>query len=150
MKIVARGHIAAGALCIRWRMSTAGKSEYARVLGPYHSPNRVHTKINTNKKLSYRQGTARCVVSDCQLKSCQLPHNSTETTYTTSLEQIEDMKLKGYSRAMCNKHVHSTMTRLSRFHCPVGVINKPTTDNLWRFFLNYHTHFTLFIQDYRH
>jgi len=26
-------------------LSTAGKSEYARVLGPYHSPNRVHTKM---------------------------------------------------------------------------------------------------------
>ena len=55
--------IAAAALWIRLRMSTAGKSEYARVLGPYHSPNRVHTKINTNKKLSYRRGTARCVLS---------------------------------------------------------------------------------------
>jgi len=29
---------------------------------------------------------------------------------------------------MCNKHVHSTMTRSSRFHCPIGVMNKPTTD----------------------
>ena len=63
MKIVARGHIAAVALWIRLRMSTAGKSEYARVLGPYHFPNRVHTKINTNKKLRYCRGTARCVVS---------------------------------------------------------------------------------------
>jgi len=26
---------------------------------------------------------------------------------------------------MCDKHVHSTMTR------PIGVINKPTTDELW-------------------
>ena len=33
--------------------------------------------------------------------------------------------------AMCNKRVHSTMTRSSRFHCPIGVINKPTTDELW-------------------
>ena len=29
---------------------------------------------------------------------------------------------------MCSKHVHSTVTRASRFHClTVGVINKPTT-----------------------
>ena len=35
------------------------------------------------KKLSYRRGTARCVV---QLKSCQLPRNSAETTCTTSPE----------------------------------------------------------------
>ena len=31
---------------------------------------------------------------------------------------------------MCNKHVHSTVTRLSRFHCLIGVINKPTTVQL--------------------
>jgi len=31
---------------------------------------------------------------------------------------------------MCNKHVHSTMTQSSRFHCPIGVINKPTTVEL--------------------
>jgi len=41
------------------------------------------------------------------------------------------MKLEGYSGAMCNKNVHSTMTRSSRFQCPIGVINKPTTDELW-------------------
>jgi len=44
--------------------------------------------------------------ASCQLKSCQLPRNSTETTCTTSLEQIEVMKLEGYSGPMCNKHVH--------------------------------------------
>ena len=69
--------------------------------------------------------------ASCQLKSCQLPRNSAETTCTTSPEQIEVMKLESYSGAMCNKHVHSTMTRFSRFHCPIGVINKPTTDELW-------------------
>ena len=47
---------------------------------------------------------------------------------------------------MCNKPVHSTMTRSSRFHCLIGVINKPTTsscvyhlytdDLLWRNFLS--------------
>ena len=84
--------------------------------------------IKTHKKLSYRRGTARCVVS---VEICQLPRNSTETTCTTSPEQIEVMKLKRYCKAMCNKHVHSTMTRWSRFRCPVGVINKPTTVELW-------------------
>ena len=69
--------------------------------------------------------------ASCQLKSCKLPCNSAETTCTTSPEQIEVMKLEGYSGAMCNKHVHSTMTRSSRFHCPIGVINKLTTDELW-------------------
>jgi len=31
----------------------------------------------------------------CQLKSCQLPRNSAETTCTISREQIEVMKLEG-------------------------------------------------------
>jgi len=31
---------------------------------------------------------------------------------------------------MRNKHVHSTVTRSSRFHCLIGVINKPTTVEL--------------------
>jgi len=66
----------------------------------------------------------------CQLKSCQLPRNSAETTCTTSPEQIKVMKLEGYSGPTCNKHVHSTMTRSSRFHCLIGVINKPTTDRV--------------------
>jgi len=66
----------------------------------------------------------------CQLKFCHLPSNSAVTTCTTSPEQIKVMKLEGYSGTMCNKHVHSTMTRLSRFHCPIGVINKLTTVEL--------------------
>jgi len=70
--------------------------------------------------------------ASCQLKSCQLPCNSAETrrTYTKSTEQIEVMKLEGYSGTMCNKHVHSTVMRSSRFHCLIGVINKPTTDRV--------------------
>jgi len=28
---------------------------------------------------------------------------------------------------MCNKHVHSTVTHSSRFHCLIGITNKPTT-----------------------
>ena len=68
--------------------------------------------------------------ASCQLKSCQLPRNSAETTCTTSPEQIEVMKLEGYGGPMCNKHVRSTMTRSSGFHCLIGVINKPTTVEL--------------------
>jgi len=68
--------------------------------------------------------------ASCQLKSCQLPRNCAETTCTTSPEQIEVMKLEGYSGPMCNKHVHTTMTRSSRFNCLIGVINKPTTDRV--------------------
>jgi len=54
--------------------------------------------------------------ASCQLKSCHMPRN---------------MKLEDYSWPMCNKHVHLTMTRSSRFHCLRGVTNKPTTDELW-------------------
>ena len=32
--------------------------------------------------------------ASCQLKSCQLPCNSAETTYTTSPDQIDGMKLE--------------------------------------------------------
>ena len=32
--------------------------------------------------------------TSCQLKYCQLPHNSAETTYTTSPDQIDGMKLE--------------------------------------------------------
>jgi len=49
--------------------------------------------------------------SDCAMRRvsrnlCQLPRNSAKTTSTTNPEQIEVMKLKRYSKAMCNKHVH--------------------------------------------
>ena len=32
--------------------------------------------------------------ASCQLKSCQLPRNSAEATYTTSPDQIDGMKLE--------------------------------------------------------
>jgi len=38
-----------------------------------------------------------------QLKSCQLPRTSADTTCTTTPEQIEVMELEGYSGTMCNK-----------------------------------------------
>ena len=91
-------------------------------------------KCETEKKLQVTRSLAIAEGprdASCHLKSCQLPRNSAETTCTTSPEQIEVMKLEGYSGPMCNKHVHSTMTRSSRFHCPTGVINKPTTGELW-------------------
>ena len=44
--------------------------------------------------------------ASCQLKSCQLPCNSAETTCTTSPEQIEVIKLESYGGPMCNKLVH--------------------------------------------
>jgi len=85
-------------------------------------------KLKTTRSSAIAEGPRD---ASCQLKFCQLPRNSAETICTTSPEQIEVMKLKRYSKAVCNKHVHSTITRSSRFRCPVGVINKPTTVELW-------------------
>ena len=82
----------------------------------------------------YQKGTRSSAIAEgphdasYQLKSCQLPRNSAETTYTTSPDQVDGMKLEVLLEAMCNKHVHSAMTRPSRL---IGVINKPTTDELW-------------------
>ena len=111
--------------------------------------------MSLNYKYQYQNLTRSSAVTEgprdvsCQLKSCQLPRNSAETTCTTSPEQIEVMKFESYSGTVCNKHIHSIVTRSSRFHCPIGLINKPTTDRvvdityigptddlLWRNFLS--------------
>jgi len=86
-----------------------------------------------------------CDVS-CQLRSCQLPCNSAETTCTTVLNKSKLWSWR-FKVVRCVINVHSTMTRSSRFHCLTGVINKPTTvelciyhlytdDVLWRNFLS--------------
>ena len=49
------------------------------------------TDIDVYKKLGYRQGTARCVVS---IEILPIASNSAETTYTTSPDQIDGMKLE--------------------------------------------------------
>ena len=43
------------------------------------------------KKLSYRRGTARCVVS---IEILPIERDSAETTYTTSPDQTDRMKLE--------------------------------------------------------
>ena len=54
----------------------------------HHEPQ----QFSKNKKLSYRPERPRD--ASCQLKSCQLRRNSAETTYTTSPDQIDGMKLE--------------------------------------------------------
>ena len=49
---------------------------------------------HNNKKLSYRRGTARCVVS-VEILPIATQRNSAETTCTTSPEQIEVMNVGG-------------------------------------------------------
>jgi len=87
------------------------------------SPKLLSQKTANNTRSSAIAGGPRD--ASCQLKSCQLPRNSAETTCTTSPGQIEVMKLEDYSGPMCNKHVHSTMTRSRRFY---GCHQQPTTD----------------------
>ena len=57
--------------------------------------NESYTELSNYKQEAHLSpiGTARCVVS-CQLKSCQLPRTSAETTYTTSPDQMDGMKLE--------------------------------------------------------
>ena len=71
--------------------------------------------------------------ASCQLKSCQLPRNSTETKLLIRQVLTKSMVWNWrFSRRQCViDNVHSTVTRPSRFHCLRCVINKPTTDDLW-------------------
>jgi len=48
------------------------------------------TTITKSRSSAIAEGP-RCV---CRLKSCQLPRNSAKTTYTTSPDQIDGMKLE--------------------------------------------------------
>ena len=58
------------------------------------------TEPTTKKREKNYKVTRSSVIAEgprdasCQLKSCQLPRNSAETTYTTSPDQIDGMKLE--------------------------------------------------------
>ena len=51
--------------------------------------------VQTTRVSWYQKGTRSSAIDEgprdasCQLKSCQLPRNSAETTYTTSPDQID-------------------------------------------------------------
>jgi len=71
----------------------------------YHTQTHTHP-INgpfsgTTQVSRYQKGTRSSAITEglrdasCQLKSCQLPRNSVETTCTTSPEQIKVTKLEG-------------------------------------------------------
>ena len=102
--------------------------QYLQVIKKYFCTAAIPHK--RNNKLSYRRGTARCVVSveilPIATQQCR------NYLYDKSLTD-RSYEVGGYSGPMCNKHVHSTMTRSSRFRCPIGlgIINKPTTVELW-------------------
>jgi len=65
--------------------------QYAHLHGPFSGTTQVSR---------YQKGTRSSAIAEgprdasCPLKSCQLPRNSAETTYTTSPKQIDGMKLE--------------------------------------------------------
>ena len=80
----------------------------ATVIGPQLvTDSDVNRRTVQEAPLSPRDRAVRHVSWNLAL----LPRKSAETTCTTSPEQIEIMKLEGYSGPMCNKHVHSTVGR---------------------------------------
>ena len=84
--------------------------------------------------------------ASCQWKYCQLPRNSAETTYTTSPDQIDGMKLEIQSEAMRDRQRALNHDAIESAPVVSDVINKPTTlscvyrlytdDLLWRNFLS--------------
>ena len=72
------------------RFKSQSRRYRVTVLGKLFTPI-VPLFTKQNKKLSYRRGTARCVVS---VEICQFQRNSAETTYSTSPDQIDGMKLE--------------------------------------------------------
>jgi len=60
------------------------------VVSPEDEKERPEWEGFADKKLSYRRGTARCVVS---IEILPIATNSAETTYTTSPDQIDGMKV---------------------------------------------------------
>ena len=65
-----------------------------------------------------------------QLKSCQLPRNSAETTYTTSPDQMDGMKLEIQSEAMRDRQCALNHDATESAPIVSGGINKPTTVEL--------------------
>ena len=65
--------------------------------------------------------------ASCQLKSCQLPLNSAETTYMTSPDQIDGMKLEIQSEAMRDRQCALNHDEIESAPIVSSVINKPMT-----------------------
>jgi len=87
------------------RLSPAFRPQYACVFDDFFIFLLLHhtclTASCTTWVSRYQKCTRNSAIAEgprdgsCQLKSCQLPRNSAETTCTTSPEQIEVMKLEG-------------------------------------------------------
>jgi len=77
-----------------------------------------------NKKLSYRQGTAKCIVSVeiLPIATQQCRNYLYDKSWTNRSYEVGGIQWAD---------VLSTVMRSSRFHCLIGVINKPTTVDLY-------------------
>ena len=82
---------------------TAGSGSFILPAEVRHSPSLLplHFPFPPLKSLAHKFTRTRSSAiaegprdASCQLKSCQLPRNSAETTYTTSPDQIDGMKLE--------------------------------------------------------
>ena len=86
---------------------------------PHHS---------SDKKLSYRRGTAAMRRLNWNLANCHATVQKLLIRQVLTKSMVWSWR---FSRRQCViDNVHSTMTRPSRFHCLRCVINKPTTDDL--------------------
>ena len=80
------------------------------------------------KKLCYRRGTATCVMS---IEILPIATQQCRNYLYDKSWRNESYEVGQLHWAMHIKHVHSTVTRSSHFHCLIGVMNKTTTDVLW-------------------
>jgi len=117
-------------------------------LAKFISPSsRQPTTAWRNKKLSYRRGTARCVVS-IEILPIATQQCRNYLAYTTSPDQIDGMKLEIQSEAMCDRQCALNHDAIESAPIVSSVINKPTTlscvglyhlftdDLLWQNFLS--------------
>jgi len=76
-------------------LSINGLQSFSQISNPHFSSNSkpfmVNSQIKSTRSSAVAEGPRD---ASCQLKSCQLPRNSAETTYTTSPDQIDGIKLE--------------------------------------------------------
>jgi len=84
-----------------WRRTHKTKKVVIRPIQQHKLLDPFNGLFSTTALVSrYQKGTRSSAIAEgprdasCQLKSCQLPRNSAETTYTTSPDQIDGMKLE--------------------------------------------------------
>ena len=84
-----------------WRRTHKTKKVVIRPIQQHKLLDRFNGLFSRTAWVSrYQKGTRSSAIAEgprdasCQLKSCQLPRNSAETTYTTSHDQIDGMKLE--------------------------------------------------------